>query len=243
VRRSSVLLFILTTLLLSSCIHIKMIRNLESDAENSLWIQGINFIKIEHDSIYVVCGLNNINNYEMIFDVEIGNYSSDTFMVNPPEFRYEIVEVWDSLITRSTSIYYAKNPEKSIKNYKQALENENQNLEVDQVINVIGSLFELASDINNAVNGREETEEEREEKEDVCEERDLNELKHINRIQKLNEKMNFWSKEVMRKTTMKPGFVIAGKVIFPVDQNAKNIKKFFELNGKDYVIPYRVIKN
>jgi hypothetical protein len=208
IYRLQMLLIALLYTLFFSCVTPQPIIQLYPLAESTRFYQGAEYIESSANKITAAVSFSAYRESMLIFDVEIINNSKKSMLIEPVSFYYFPLDVDprgldpkqnDNLYGGITAI----DPEQMILNIRNNISKEKADYAnyqtVDAVSGVLGIIGSFAA--SNAKE-QEEMDQMREEDEDDSRDR---ELEHNQRINSLNQQIDFWEKYSIRKTTLDPG--------------------------------------
>jgi hypothetical protein len=210
-------------------------------AEETLWLKGKEYAKIKADSLLIALAFDKYLDDNFILDICVVNQSNKNVLVSPETFYYHAV--------------YNLNNSKPIKSVKiQAIDPELKILEIDKsssretahYISEMGkngflTFLDFISDITTITISQTEEEDKEEELEDK--EREIasleDELQHANSVRTLKTLRDEWELQALRKTTLKPDYLIRGKVYFPINNEAKQYELYFPVGESISTITFK----
>jgi hypothetical protein len=199
-------------------------------AENEIqWMNGIGFVDKTDQGVSVRTGFIENQNDLLCFDVSIENNSERTVLLDPKNFECidQTTHKLDAYERSSLAVpLHALDPETRIQEIEIKLSKENENYQSLQSLQGVGALLNLVLDFSFIVHPP--TDEERKMHEQIEEDaryrQNEHENQHIQNVKSLNQEKYFWQTEALRKTTLQPAQIVAGKVFFQRQMNAKLLK-------------------
>ncbi len=211
----------------------KPVVKIESAEGEIFWSYGKQFVSEKRDNIEAIVAYEKQRGTDLIFDVEIINNSSDTVLICPESFHY----ITDKLKSSdSIKKVFAYDPEVRLFNIDKAL-----SVQHAEKINSNNTTF-FEGALQFAVDVSPKTDEEREENRMRKEDREIrqDEAKEfaVSHINSLNGSRRYWANEVLRKTTLVPGYSVYGKVFIRRNIDAKKYLLNIPIGDKVYDFRY-----
>ncbi|KAA3614804.1 MAG: hypothetical protein D8M58_10125 [Calditrichaeota bacterium] len=229
----SIILSITIIALISCTVPPKPVYRLMPEAEKSAWLYGQEFIHLDNDSFDVALAYDKIWTNNFVFDIEIANKTDSIVLISPEDFYYKPVYSEEKLEKNKKfmSIFPAKpvealDPELKIlhMDLSQSAADASYSTRQGQLMGL--SVLDLVFDIATIGKPTTEAEEAQEEIDDLERRLDYaeNELEHENRSRNIGRIKDQWRDEALRKTSLKPGYSISGKIYFPMKYHKKGIR-------------------
>ncbi len=233
----------------------KPVYRLVPDTEKSAWLQGQEFIHLENKLYDLVFAYDKNWNNNFVFDFEIANKSDSTTLITPTDFYYKPIFSeqrikekpifgTEKFIGKSTAL----DPELKIlqMDLNQSRADAAYQTRSDQLMGL--TALDLVFDIATIGDPKTDLEEAQEEIDDLGRELEIakNENQYAGTIQNINHVKNQWREEALRKTSLKPGYSISGKIYFPIDfvdlkhaQYSKNLLFYFPIGDTIFTQAYK----
>ncbi|HKK09443.1 MAG TPA: hypothetical protein VJ939_01340, partial [Bacteroidales bacterium] len=172
----------------------------------------------------------------LVFDVEVINESDKEILVSPEAFYYRCKNQYGTSLGQHG---YAINPEEKLLQIDKQISAQNAREANQAVLSVLTTTADAANMIASL-------DEDRETRNRAMENAAVNQFhredmrrKTHSRAVSLREKREYWSFNVLRKTTLNPGFYIGGKVYFPRNDRAGTFTFILPINNETYVFSYQ----
>jgi len=211
---------------------------LEPAQETGVWLMGKQFFHSRTDNFKIALAFDQVNYNDYQFQVEITNTGSQPFIISQENFYLVAYKEINQHVFIDT--FLAIDPEQEILELQKDQSREYASYQSEKANNSLFSFLDLALDIASI--GEPKTEEDilREENEDL--QRDVDELEteldHEVEIKSLNNDFDRWQYKSLRKTTLPQGYLIRGKIYFPLLEKAKSIEIHAELISEHLVFNY-----
>ncbi len=215
----------------------KPVYRLIPDAEKTAWLYGQEFVHLDNDSFDVALAYDRIwtNNY--VFDIEIANKSENTFLISPDSFYFKPLyskEKMDKTPVLSRVGFVdssvALDPELKILQMDLKQSSMDASYETNERFLVGLSILDLVFDIATYNNSKTDAEITLDEIGNLELESEYieNELEHQSETRNINWVRDQWRDEALRKTSLKPGYSIYGKIYFPIKYLNENDIRYSE---------------
>jgi hypothetical protein len=211
---------------------------LEPSEESGTWLMGKQFFHTKTENFKIALAFDQINYNDYQFQVEITNTGSQPFIISQENFYLVAHKKINKYVFIDT--LWAIDPEQEIYELQKDQSREYASYQSEKASNSLFSFLDLALDIASI--GKPKTEEDilREENEDL--QMDIDELEteldHEREINSINSNYDKWQYRSLRKTTLPQGYLIRGKIYFPLLEKAKFIEIHTELMGEHIVFNY-----
>lgn len=232
---------------LSGCYSPKPVYRLQvADQEHLSWRYGSEYVTMNYNRLHLEAAY--IESYDgfYVFYVTFSNESGLKAVVDPAKFFY-IVDKIDPYLEKKPDIQagdtvLADSPEERLLKIEKDISTQiaaDKNIVARQIFTGIVSVVADAA-IANAVGGDDE-----DKSEAVCERQaERMETYRVDRenskflIVSMAERKQFWATEVLRKTTLYPGYEVGGYVFFKHYDEIEGITINFKIEGISYPITY-----
>jgi hypothetical protein len=219
----------ITAVVLSGCISPAPVFTLVPAENDIQWTNGIGFVDKTDQGVSVRTGFIENQNDLLCFDVSIENNSERTVLIDPGNFECidQTTYKLDAHERPPLAVpLHAIDPETRIQEIEIKLSKENENYQSLQSLQGVGALLNLVLDFGFIIHPP--TDEERKMQEQIEEDarcrRSEQENQHTQNVGSLNQEKCFWQTETLRKTTLQPMQIVAGRVYFQRQINAKLLK-------------------
>lgn len=202
-------------------------------SEDTKWLNGQQLVQNIDDSVEIVIAFDRYAEGNLIFDMQIANYSSKPVLVAPETF-YAVAARQLGRDTLGTA--YAINPESQIlavdlqMSAEKSRYTEKQNSQAfGATLDLIGMFGSLVGDIVGSGKPKTEEEKERRQRQDETDanrralrkqQEQLERIEHQNQIASLSDARVALERLPVRKTTLNSGMSLSGKVAFPPSRRA-----------------------
>jgi hypothetical protein len=227
------LLVLLTVIFIAGCIRPYPLYNLiPAENYNSRWLLGSEYVTIsENDIIASVAYLNSESDL-LVFDMEVINASVEDILVTPEIFYYNILA---SKFEDDTLKVMAIDPEKRLMFINKALSRQNASLSNQMISNIIMETTSLIGDVadpDDKTPQEQQLDLQQDMEREVKAFRDENRIR--NQINALKNQQNYWASEVLRRTTLKPGDAVRGKIFFPAKRDIKKLQLVVKIEDHQF---------
>lgn len=247
-----ILLVTFATIMMYGCYAPQAIYKLTvADPQYVTWRFGYENVTMNFDGLYLEASY--IESYEEyhVFFVSIINESRYKVMVEPSNFYYTIDEIQYSPGAKPKiilgDIVAAVDPEQRILEIESKISKEiadDKNMLTRQILSEI---VIIAADAVVTASSDEDDDFKYERMANRQASRlEMYRSERGNRailIESMADRKRFWSVEVLRKTTLFPGYEVGGYVFFPRKKYAEKLTANFKIEGIDYLISYRQIEH
>jgi len=198
-----------------------------------VWVQGQHFVSTSAEDVDMVVGFNHEGQGQLVFDVEIRNRQDEVVLVDPTRFELVLLNPEGELPTSMDS-RTALDPEVRLLAIDRR---ESRQIAADQGARNTSLLFSLLdATASVATMGQERTEEQEYEKEQLDFELETLEIerqdRHANELWVNDEDRWRWSRLALRKTTLGPGDLAGGQVIFRLPPQGEHLLLRAEVAGR-----------
>jgi len=227
------LLVLLTVIFIAGCIRPYPLYNLiPAENYNSRWLFGSEYVMISENDITTSVAYINSENDLLVFDMEVINTSNEDILVTPEIFYYNILV---SKFEDDTLKVMAIDPEKRLMFINKALSRQNAAMSNQVISNVIMETTSLIGDVTDP-DDKTLQEQQLDLQQDM--EREVKAFRAENRIRNqlnvLKNQQNYWSSEVLRRTTLKPGDAVRGKIFFPAKRDIKKLQLVVKIEDHQF---------
>jgi len=223
----------IVVLIIASCVRPYPIYDLTPSGDyTTRWLFGSEYVISSQNDLIASLAYINSEKKMLVFDMEVINQSKKDILVSPELFYYDIIV---SKLEEVPAQVKAIDPEKKLLQLDKALSNENASLSNQAISNFLVETTDLIGDITES-DDRTIQEEQLDSQEDLERkiDSDREEYKTRSKITDLNQQHNYWSTQVLRKTTLKPGEAIHGKIFFPAGKNTEKIQLIITLDNSQF---------
>lgn len=221
---------------LTGCFSATSIAKLEPVEENVQWNYGQQMVYKTKDSITVGMAFSRSTDRYIIFDMTFTNHSNSELLVAPETFYYQCKNEYGTFL--GTKLY-ATDPEEKLLDIDKQLSKTN----AQKANHAVLSLISTTTEVSAAIASLNESPEERAEISDDIRRNQYYRSQVHNDIEaeswSLNERRDFWSNTVLRKTTLKPGFYVEGKVFFERNECAVYCNFSVPVNWNSFEYSYK----
>ncbi|MCO5250941.1 MAG: hypothetical protein M9949_05915 [Candidatus Kapabacteria bacterium] len=241
------LLTLIILVALNGCYSPKPVYRLQvADQEHISWRYGSEYLTMNYNRLHLEAAY--IESYDgfHVFFVTVSNESGLKAVVDPANFFY-VVDKIDPYLEKKPDIQegdivLADSPEERLLKIEMDLSNQiasDKNIVARQILTgIVSSVADAA--IANAVGGDDEDIEE------TLSERQAQRMEtyRVDRenskllIVSMAERKQFWATEVLRKTTLFPGYEVGGYVFFKHYDEIERMTINFKIEGISYPITY-----
>lgn len=183
----------------------------------------------DSSGINVIGNFDRVDNHIVIFDARITNKSNSDILVDPHMFSCEFATIYSD-----TTRVYAVSPEEVILTIDKIKSDTRKSRSSTNCIEtgfcLLGALNDIygeektaAEEIRDAEYRRSREENERRRQEE-----------YEKKIEKLDERREFFSNSVLRKTTLRSGDTINGKIMFPMPKDTRQIVLHIKIDNFDF---------
>lgn len=176
--------------------------------------------------------------HHLMLEFHIQNRSNKAVLVTPEQFFYEALAA-DTTTILATS--YANDPEKELLQ----MELTESRLRAEQQNETTSELFAIAIDIADDITDRNETQAERNlewtEQEARHAEYESSQANYEINFRSMNEKRDYWANRTIRRTTVEPGYELAGSVFFPRNNEARFIRVHFVIDNQTFTATFKQV--
>lgn len=236
--KRNISLFISFGLLLSCSFSPRPVLEVTPLVESDLWLFGREYVHNSTDSLTTVLAFSGISNNNYIFEFEIENGKTSSFLVDPSLFYY-IPRSGKSNI--NSGKIKAIDPEPQIQEINKIESRITAKNNSRQATNSLFMVLDLFSDISSINDPKSKGEQEEERIEDL--ERDAQEQDYDKRYKKRTHKLNVlrenWEFHALRKTTLLPGYSYQGLIFFPVTYFDGVIELHFHIDSVEIVQEFK----
>ncbi len=207
-------ILILVALLLAACtVPPKPVYRLDPTDENALWMSGNRYSQFDLDGVRIAAGFDGTwrNNY--LIHLTIANESDQPVLVAPEEFFYR------SNLPVAVTTVHALNPESQLLEMDLRHSEEDARYATEVATDATTSILDLMVDVATAA----DQDHEQYDWEEQAEQREYRESGHERNLRSINDIRGFWQREVIRKTTLLPGYELDGYIVFPVQESADSL--------------------
>jgi hypothetical protein len=241
-------LLILAVLLFSACAPKNVLR-LETDHEDKMVYQGMEYLYSEAESSSVTLAYYRHINDNVVFDLEIVNYSDSIVQVSASDFSYKAYKLefqnnretgdygWERKFIAEDTAY---DPETTILDIDKTASKVEANERTNRVLDGIDVGMNLVSDISAAgrESYREQARRERRRTERAISRAERRDQFYRN-VSSLSEQRQYWETQTLRRTDLFPDESIAGEVNFPIASKADIITITIDVGGDVHEFEYR----
>ncbi|MGM0566549.1 MAG: hypothetical protein ACQESX_07335 [Bacteroidota bacterium] len=221
---------------LSGCFSATPIAKLEPVEENVQWNYGQQMVYRTTDSITVGMAFSRSTDRYIVFDMIFTNHSNQDILVKPETFQYQGTNEYGTLL--GTKLY-AADPEEKLLDIDKQLSKTNAQKANHAVLSLISTTAEATA----AIASLNDTPAERANVSDDIRRNQYYRTQVRNDMEaeswSLNEQRDFWSNAVLRKTTLKPGFYVEGKVFFERNECAASCTFSIPVNGTSFEYSFK----
>lgn len=213
---------------------------LESQHENVLNYQGMEYLLSEGDNSSVTLAYYRHLGEYIVMDVEIVNHADSVVQIDTQNFKYSAKKEHSGGGYDAIGGGTAHDPEQILLNLDLAASKTEANEKTSRLLDGLSATAYLASDIANAGNQTENERQIREqERTRSAVERAERRDQFYARVSSLNEQRAYWETEVLRKTDLYPEEAIAGEVLFPVAEKANRVEFSIIVGVEEHHFEYR----
>lgn len=224
--------------LLNACVGPSPISKLDPQTKNFTWNYGQKYIDKTRDSIRFSIAFNkNIGN-DLVFDIEVTNYTTDSILVSPETYFYKAMNEYGTMLGRYV---YAVNPEKMLLELDKQLAREEAHQANQAIVDLVSTTTEAAATVASLDESPHKKQALYNEITYNRHQREMNELNSEQRVRSLNAERDFWEDKVLRNTELAPGYSIKGKVYFERKVGAASYEFKFPIDDQVFKINYKQI--
>lgn len=238
--RNLSILFILTSLFLSSCATRLSVARLTSDSEDITWEQGRQIVKTSNDDFTMFTVFERSEGKDLIFDVEVFNHSGQTILVDPLSFNYHAFDSENQDVT-SVGANRAEDPEIKLLDIQKGINQVDADVKnqaatgaalfaAGMVLTVATAALLSESDGGVAVEYSPTL---------VMEDDATTEAEATYRKENKKSEYDFVANNFLRKTTVLSGESVRGTVSFKADFNARNYIFHFPMGDEILNVGYK----
>lgn len=249
-----VLLWCLLLLVFTGCESLppEPVYQLSPVSADTKWLNGQQLVQNIDDSVEIVMAFDRYADGNLIFDMQIANYSSKPVLVAPETF-YRVAARQLGRDTLGTA--YAINPESQIlavdlqMSAEKSRYTEKQNSQAfGATLDLIGMFGSLVGDIVSGGKPKTEEEKERRRLQDETDanrralrkqQEQLDRIEHQNQIASLSDARVVLERLPVRKTTLNSGMSLSGKVAFPPSRRATLFTFVFPVGASQHLFRFR----
>lgn len=137
------IIIILLAIALTSCyVPPHSVDNLIVQHDNTIWVEGRELVKLENDSISVIVNFDQTNNGRSMFDLIIANNTEEPVLISPTDFYCVTTNRLNE-----EKIIKTSDPEKIIQSYNRKIDKLKDDIDHEENIELIFTLFDLVNDI------------------------------------------------------------------------------------------------
>lgn len=219
----------------------------------SSWKDGIQKTQVSSSNCQFSLGYNGIKDGYLEFDVTIKNTGRDTITIDPMHINYKVIALINDTSKRTQTFSgNCVDPESTIQElaYKRRTVESERNpytksgleLGLDLAVATV-DLFSLFSKDTKTQSQKDKAALEREKREYDERKRKNNEsqwnINHENQIYDLDQKIEFFKKKSLRRTTLLPSETVSGLFYCNYYKNAKTVDFTLSINGVEQTIQYK----
>ncbi len=182
---------------------------IESAESEIFWSNGKQFVSKEKGNVEVIAAFEKVDDYNLVFDIEVINNTRDTFLICPEQFYYTKIGQKESDTLQKVMAY---DPEVRLFNIEMSLSKQDADRINSKKTSFLEGALQVAVDVSPKTD--EEREENRANKRDRKNSQLEKEEQVISSINSLNRSKRYWANEVLRKTTLIPRQAVYGKIYF-----------------------------
>lgn len=222
--------------LLTGCFSAHPVAKMEPANSDFKWSHGQKLLEESSEGFTVSLAYNRSTSKYLIFDVEISNHSNRNVLVAPETFYYSCHNQYGTALGQK---YYALNPEEQLLRIDQMLSKNEAGQTSPAGFSMLSASTEalaLIASTGNAPMAQS----------GIASENVLNryhrndtEERSTESHETLRQQRNYWARMTLRKTSLKPGFYIGGKVYFPKNNAAARCYFTFPLSNTQVVFEYQ----
>jgi hypothetical protein len=196
---------------------------------NTRWLFGSEYVIISDNNLVTSLAYINSEKDLLIFDLEVINRSGSDVLVAPEKFYYHPIE---AKFVSDTLKVMAVDPELKLKMLDKLISHKRADLSNQAISNFVVETADLIGDIADSED-RNIQEKQLDANKDLERQvsADREEGRTRNQISDLSSQRNYWASQVLRKTTLKPGEAIHGKIYFPADRDTEKLKIILTLEN------------
>jgi hypothetical protein len=195
--------------LFTSCVAPTLI--VEGVGEDTSWLNGKKYLNANRNGMDISIAFSEKSNSILIYEVIVINNSDQSVFVQPEDF--DLTTIGNSMVSPINAV--AMNPEEQIEEFKKIQQREQSNHQTGQ--NVDGCLL-CVSALAEASSNQPVSAQERERRRRRDQQRQLDRIetnqRHENVQSRLDEILEIWEEEALRKTTLHKGEKLTGKTMF-----------------------------
>ncbi|TKG97383.1 hypothetical protein EYV94_02850 [Puteibacter caeruleilacunae] len=216
-------IYVVVALLACSCATPKMVLRLKPDANNTKWSNGREIVKDSLNGIFVNAAFDEHVHPEVVFHVEITNYSNLPILVDPAKIYYLALDQNKKLLPNSGGVY-SVNPELKLLEIDKEKSRAIARAKNSQTAGIIAAGVVVAASVAIAASD-DEDDQDRHAVEALTGLAAANVATTIEEdsyyhSSSLDDLRQFWSSETLRKTTLDPGQMIRGRIVLPATNEA-----------------------
>lgn len=223
------LLLLIITVLLNACTSPYSITRLTPVENNSYWVNGSEKIYFQSDTLSITLSYSQNTRDELHFDLKADYRGINTLLIDPRLFFIEFI----GESNLGWPYAQATDPEVKLLNTEKQIARNSARSSNTAFLHLTEMLVNTAADVSDL--NKSPSEEERYEKEQCREyarDRRQNEIDDIDiERQNLNQMLDYYATEMLRKTTLFPNTWVGGVVIFPRNEKANRYKINLPVGG------------
>lgn len=227
--------------LLIGCAVPQPVSRLEPIPQNGIttWNYGNQRITLpEQNGLQVSTAYRASDPRNFMLEFHIQNRSGEAVLVTPEQFYYEALAA-DTATVLAT--LYANDPEAELLQ----MDLQESRLHAEQQNETASELVAVAIGIADDVTDRNETQAERNlewtEREARRAEYESSQANYGIDFRSLNEKRDYWANRTIRRTTIEPGYELAGSVFFPRNNDARFIRVHFTIENQPFTATFHQV--
>lgn len=219
------------------------IYQLNSLEDTNEWYMGRSYSSSCKDSISIRCALSATQRYQCQFYVAITNNRKENVLINPSDF-YAFAKLKPDSFDVNSTLYWAIDPEAQIDANKRAIVQEDQQYTLALASRAGEGILNLGIAIASINKKVSDEEYKRREEQQYQREREManRDALHLSRINDYNNQLNYWSNNVIRKTTLHPGETLESTVSFPLPGEEVYLLFCFKVDSSINTFKYQLIK-
>jgi len=210
----------------------------EADDKETSYYQGIEYIHLEKDSVFVTVSYYEHTSTMFALEVEVANESNRIVRVAPDSFAYKAYLGYSPENPKKfLTLEQAKDPEQKILNLDLALSHQKANRKTDELLYYTLQGVTLASGI--AADTPEESEEAGEQMGENAVNQQVDRAEYRYQRSSLRGSKKFWKTDALRITDLWPGEKASGLVYFDTKPNAQLYNIFMRIENLQFETWFR----
>ena len=200
------------------------------------WLFGCEYVISEENDIVTSFAYVNSEKDLLVFDLEVINRSNANILVSPEVLNYRPLSGKN---ISDTLIVMAIDPEIQLKKIDKVISRKRADLSNQAITNFVVETADLIGDIASSDEMTiEEKQLDAQEDLERQVEADREETRTWNQINDLSAQRNYWATEVLRKTTLKPGDAIHGRIYFPSNRDVEKLQIIIPIASSEFRVNF-----